>query len=827
MNKTLSLYPHQNEAEDKIRHEMRNGYKRIMLCAATGFGKTELAADIITKGNDKQSHIAFICDRMNLAWQTSERFWDYGITHGFAQAENTRGRFLPIQVATAQTLESRDYWDEELAVVFLDEAHVQRRKIQEKILVWGGYCIGLSATPITPGLGQFWEVVVNASTVNQLLEMTDPATGRPYLAPLKLYAATEVDMTGAPLQHGEWTAKSARERGRKIIGDVIGTYIKQTNEHFGGPVPTLVFSADIQHGEDLVAAFQAAGLDARQTTYRDDAKQTKALIDDFGNRKYPILVSVEKCVKGFDQKIVQCIVGTRAYHKSLAALLQQMGRGMRPDEGKDFCIESSQRVLTNRGLVAICDITPYDLLWDGIEWVSHGGAIRKGIKEVISYDGITATPDHLVGTRRGWMALAEARRRRESLLQAGTGGTAIRNRADCLTNDRAPWPLWQTQNTCPHGMPTVQLSGHHHVSESGNWTDKRMPSLQPTTKPLPTVALQTMCGNETAMRQLERCSLPQLWRAGHQVPIQVNQGSNSLDRRQLGSAHRLQNPTTGSGQQRWELRARKHALGQTSREPCEQETQHLRTDDSVQIELSRSPIRRLNSQKDDVHRVYERSHHPTVAHPVLKTEREVWDILNAGPRNRFVCEGVIVHNCLYIDHGGNLAGWYDAIMDFWANGVDHLDDTVSQKTRKEGRERTAPVCPSCGFLIQYVDTSMFICPACGYQHAKKQSYTNVTGYVAPVKKGKATKDMLNSIKVWDKDKGWTWQHLVNLSIKQKKGDTERARKFAYAQYKTMFQEWPERAWGFEPTDDAVDDAVRKRVQYQVIRYQNGRQKFRR
>lgn len=37
-----------------------------------------------------------------------------------------------------------------------------------------------------------------------------------------------------------------------------------------------------------------------------------------------------------------------------------------------------------------------DLVWDGVEFVSHGGLVDRGEREVITYQGITGTPDHRV-----------------------------------------------------------------------------------------------------------------------------------------------------------------------------------------------------------------------------------------------------------------------------------------------------------------------------------------------------------------------------------------------------------------------------------------------
>lgn len=60
------------------------------------------------------------------------------------------------------------------------------------------------------------------------------------------------------------------------------------------------------------------------------------------------------------------------------------------------CIAAGQEVLTDKGLVPIEHITTDHKVWDGLEWVTHDGLVYKGVKNVITYDGLTATPDHKV-----------------------------------------------------------------------------------------------------------------------------------------------------------------------------------------------------------------------------------------------------------------------------------------------------------------------------------------------------------------------------------------------------------------------------------------------
>lgn len=60
------------------------------------------------------------------------------------------------------------------------------------------------------------------------------------------------------------------------------------------------------------------------------------------------------------------------------------------------CIAEGSLVLTDRGLVPIENVDVADKVWDGVEFVRHEGVVYKGQKEVMRYDGLTATPDHKV-----------------------------------------------------------------------------------------------------------------------------------------------------------------------------------------------------------------------------------------------------------------------------------------------------------------------------------------------------------------------------------------------------------------------------------------------
>ena len=100
------------------------------------------------------------------------------------------------------------------------------------------------------------------------------------------------------------------------------------------------------------------------------------------------------------------------------------------------CIAEGSLVLTDVGLVPIEQVTDRHRVWDGVEWVYTLGAIYQGEKEVITYEEVTATPDHIVYLRDGSaVELAHAAEKKLSLARTGNGREAVRVGEDFRNHD--------------------------------------------------------------------------------------------------------------------------------------------------------------------------------------------------------------------------------------------------------------------------------------------------------------------------------------------------------------------------------------------------------
>ena len=331
---SLELRPHQLEVVEKLRHGFADGHRCQLLYAPTGFGKTETAIHIMAEVAKNYKRTAMVMDRIVLVEQTSLRLGRYDIDHGVMQSGHWRYRpYERIQICSAQTLEARGSFPD-IDLLIIDEAHVSRAgtvkfiKNNPHIKV-----IGLTATPFTKGLGDIYTHIVGASPTGELIE-------KGWLTPIKVFVAKEIDMTGAKKVAGEWSADQVTERGMQITGDIVSEWVKKTHELFGRPRKTVVFCAGVDHGRDLVKKFAEAGYNFVSISYKEDDEFKRATIEDFAKPDTEIhgLIATDILTKGFDVPDVMIGISARPFSKSFSSHVQQLGRIMRPCEGKEFAV---------------------------------------------------------------------------------------------------------------------------------------------------------------------------------------------------------------------------------------------------------------------------------------------------------------------------------------------------------------------------------------------------------------------------------------------------------------------------------------------------------
>lgn len=339
-------------------------------------------------------------------------------------------------------------------------------------------------------------------------------------------------------------------------------------------------------------------------------------------------------------------------------------KGLERQIGK-VCIAAGQRVLTNIGLVPIEKVTTAMRVWDGLEWVKHEGVLFSGMKEVMTYQGLTATPDHKVFIDgETSIPLADAAARGQAIVQSGAGRRPLRvvggDRAGASVHAGVERPV---RPDTVHGVRLGILGGpvQHAAWEEHGLLNVRAPETDPT------VAVAAPCGSEESVHEPERPSVAAVRRPGDPVRVRgADRGRAVLDR-----DLRATEPRDGdrSGGQQRALRPGELAVGDPGRESGQPEEDAVCAVEpcgmAVQQEPSVSPPQgghdegrntcgRLAGGKGETEELA--GHSGKVA---------VFDIVNAGPRRRFTVENVLVSNCeLMLQYEGGVGAFITGAMTY-------------------------------------------------------------------------------------------------------------------------------------------------------------------
>ena len=328
----MKLRPYQQQAINDLRDGLRAGHKRQMLALSTGAGKTIVAARIALSAREKGQRILFVVDRVVLVEQAVVQFQGAGLRVGVLQGENTDyNRDDDIIVASIQTVRTRSapHW---VRLVFIDEAHVLHKAHRDLMEHWSALpFIGLSATPLTRGLGKLFSNLVRGPSIRQLVDEGSLVRLRGYapservLRDLLANAPTRNYKQGRDYQPEFLSEKLNR---KELVADVVKTY-----QQHGEGRPALVFAVDVAHSKALCADFEIAGYAAAHVDGYMAAEEAYALIEDYRAGRLQVLSSVAKLGIGFDCPAASCAILARPT-MSLMLHLQQLGRIMRPAGGK-------------------------------------------------------------------------------------------------------------------------------------------------------------------------------------------------------------------------------------------------------------------------------------------------------------------------------------------------------------------------------------------------------------------------------------------------------------------------------------------------------------
>lgn len=321
------------------------------------------------------------------------------------------------------------------------------------------------------------------------------------------------------------------------------------------------------------------------------------------------------------------------------------------------CIAEGELVLTDRGLIPIQNVTLAHRVWDGVEWVQHAGVIYQGVKEVITYDGLTATKCHRVVTRDGnTVSFAEAASGLARLETTGIGGTPVRTAHRDQLEDAARREVLARKSEM-HGMWNQE---DDRTVQHASGKDSRVPVLQSDEIAASDSSRSEIRRDYLSVLLSAQSQVPPVRWAGDQVPVPVSERIRSICSEEFAARFV---PWFGdrSHRQRRELRAGEFALGYPQGADSESSKHHVdsngdgsgtapRVGESLRRPLDGSVSASGNDR--DGYYSPRTGTCPEGKVEVMETAprvarfARVYDIVDAGPRRCYTVSGKLVHNCI-------------------------------------------------------------------------------------------------------------------------------------------------------------------------------------
>ena len=340
---TIEPYPFQRQMLDQLQLERDRGYRNNLIVAATGTGKTVVAAlDYRRLRNvEDRARLLFVAHRSEILEQ-SQAIFRHVLNDGSFGEKWVGGQrpdrwehvFASIQSLTAADLSDLD--PERFDIVIVDEFHHAAAATYEALLshVRPKYLLGLTATPERADGLDILRWFDGRTAVE--LRLWD-ALEHGLLSPFHYFGVhDQQDLSRIAWRRG--TGYDANELTELYTGSRswISHVISAVQDKVTDPkrMRALGFCVSIKHAEYMAEQFQKAGISAHHITSESPSQERESKLAALRSGEAQILFTVDLFNEGVDVPAIDVVLMLRPTD-SATIFLQQLGRGLRRTEGKE------------------------------------------------------------------------------------------------------------------------------------------------------------------------------------------------------------------------------------------------------------------------------------------------------------------------------------------------------------------------------------------------------------------------------------------------------------------------------------------------------------
>lgn len=323
----------QRKALKELRRYRDNGVKKALIIAATGSGKTYLAA--FDAKNFSAKRVLFVVHRDTILSAAMDTFMNvfgaeksYGLFTGKEQ-DITCDFVFSMNTMLSKHLD--EFTPNEFDYIVLDECHHASASSYQKIMNYFNpeFILGLTATPERMDNQDIYELF--EKNVPFELRLRD-AIINDLVVPFHYYAIRD--------EFADYSSQDKSKIAREIANNANVSFIASQIENYKEPnekLKCLAFCTSIAHARTMADELLNFGYDAVALTGENNLGERIKCFNDLQDetKSLEIICTVDILNEGVDIPAVNMVLFLRPTESS-TIFLQQLGRGLRKYENKQY-----------------------------------------------------------------------------------------------------------------------------------------------------------------------------------------------------------------------------------------------------------------------------------------------------------------------------------------------------------------------------------------------------------------------------------------------------------------------------------------------------------
>jgi superfamily II DNA or RNA helicase len=329
--KIIELKEHQQSAIENLQKMRDKGDSIALLYHATGSGKTVTAVSDAKNFGQRTLFLAHTRELVTQAKNTFDKIWT-DKQAGLYVAENKREDAYIVCASIQSVARNLDRFSpDDFGYLIIDECHHGTANIYRKILghFKPQFTLGLTATPERTDGEDLLELFQNVA--HKLDLKTAVEIGE--LSPIRcIRVKTNVDLSTVRINGIKYYSQDLESKlfvpeRNKIIVDTYLNYVKNKK--------TVVFCASVKHAEEMANDFKTFGVRSEAVSGTLKNKDRERILCDYENGDINVLCACDLLNEGWDSPKTEVLFMARPT-MSKTLYMQQLGRGMRKAEGKEY-----------------------------------------------------------------------------------------------------------------------------------------------------------------------------------------------------------------------------------------------------------------------------------------------------------------------------------------------------------------------------------------------------------------------------------------------------------------------------------------------------------